>query len=245
MFHVLVIGASSGSYPERGQLPEKDSIVKFQESQDVPVYYYFIDPLHAKSDLDDKVFVNYRNTIPDMYFTTICLPFNIDKFCTAYKIPSEEKAFFVDYSGTMSSEYVFQKHLGYNKNWTYYTPGCNGKKLHVYNDYKFAQTIPRYSLYGNEPVPKNVSSFYKHDILNDLNELIVYTRLLPEDVNDKKRPPEWMYVSYKLDNDINNMISLRNQSLDTLINFYKINTNDNLLKHNSNSWYPLFSKMLL
>lgn len=238
IYHILIIGSASYSNSGINQLPEPEELknsVEILSKEGYNPYLYFIDPRHAQNDSDNKYFNCYWELkIPHC---VIALSFDLKKFEKEYKVSKQENALFVDYSGITNSEYDFIINLGNNPKWLYYTAGCQGDKFDLIKSINYAKNLSRYTVYSNDKIPKGLSDKYKESLLNELNELIIFSRLLPDKKEDVDKIPEWLKKHHLLLNvHPETIIEIKLSSLQIIENFFNIN-NVSIYEIDSVNWY--------
>jgi len=231
-FHVFVIGSAGfdsyeGVPGSKGQLPSVDNLQEFMSIRAIDsktpnhCYFYFIDPRHLEVKSDVIAMQAYQNA--NIPFSFVNRPFSWDTFRKSYRIESNDHVLMVDYANYSTSEYEFSSRFGVRNNWHYWCPGCAGSRLDVEQAYIKARAIPSYSIHGSKPFPIKVSKDYREGVMKELNQLLIYARLLPATSSDP-RPPNWILAEVGKDEDT--WAIMRESAYQVLSAFFAANGKD-------------------
>lgn len=187
--HVLVMGASS-SYNSPGRIPTIEDVKPFQLLHpDYTVYFYFIDPGHRSNAADILMFHQLMDA--DIPLCVVPRVFDPSKFAEEYKIMPDDKVLFVDYSGLADSEKEWKNLIGDDRRWLFYIPHMMGSP--TLNMERALETAyaSQYTISSSCAVPRGLTAKQKASLIEELEPLITYARLLPSS-SDPKEVPKWL-----------------------------------------------------
>jgi hypothetical protein len=187
MLNVYIIG-SSVSDPKYPQMPTKQNVELFFSELQRPITLHFIDPQHDQNKNDGPFFEAYQTIQSDNCKIRVWAhEFSFETFYDVFQPEEKSDMFFVDFANYARSEYEFMLRMG-DSNRRFYCPGCMGEQLDLLQVYK--NTPMCYRLTSADPVPSYLNRKYRENVLDHLNTLINYVRLLT-----LPSPPAWLLNS--------------------------------------------------
>lgn len=240
--HVLIIGsASNDSSP--GQIPDVESVTNFIAAHPkLTVYLYFIDPNHRLREEDLAKFSQLMDAgIP---LTTIFIKFEASQLSSNYKIFPEDYLLLIDYAGLATCEQEWTELTGRKKRWYFWVPGCYGESLNLTKAWRSAHSWTPHTIYSEDAVPESLSKAHKQYLLVELDKLLLYSRVLPEDEKDPD-PPLWLQEKDPAitGSDRPTLISIRKSAESVLHNFMANNEVD-MWKNPPKQWATIVRRIL-